>query len=512
MRTSQFITAVTSLLTLSLSAEVTLPSAFTDHMVLQRNQENPIWGWAEPHEELALSLAGIQLSTTADAEGNWTTKLPALPAGGPHTLRISGSSEVLVDDVLSGEVWLCSGQSNMQWPVTRSYGAEVEIVSANRPRIRFLTVSRNGTALPQENFDGCWNVCSPETVGDFSAIGYFYGKMLHEALDVPIGLIDNAWGGSSAESWVPRNTLESHERYQPMLAHWDKRVASFDEEAYKAYLAKYNAWVAEGRPEPALDWGETVHPATGQHRPANIFNGMVNPIAGYGMKGVIWYQGESNAARGEQYLHLFPLLVETWREIWGQGAFPFYWVQLADFGSEPNEPGEDSWAELRDAQTQAMDVIENSGQAVIIDIGEGRDIHPRDKKTVASRLVRWPLANDYGFDISYLSPRYREMQTDGNRIRIKFDHLSDQGLYAFDTKDIQGFCIAGADKKFIWAEAKIVAKDTVEVWAQSLEDPVAVRYGWAKNPVVNLYDGNGLPVTPFRTDNWQWLSVGKVID
>ncbi len=495
-----------------LQADVTLPNVFTDHMVLQREQANPIWGTADANEELSIIVAGNVISATADSNGKWRTKLPPLPAGGPHTLKVSGSSEVEIRDVLVGEVWFCSGQSNMEWPTNNSYGAEVEIAAANHPQIRLLSVPRNGTDVPQDNFEGKWEICSPDTIPHFSAIGYQYGKTLHDALNVPIGLIDNAWGGSSAESWIPRDTLESHDRYDALLKHWDEKVENFDEEEYKAYVKKYEEWAASGYPQPGMNWNKTVNPVTGQHRPANIFNGMVNPFSGYGIKGVIWYQGESNGGRAEQYLHLFPLLVQTWREKWEQGDFPFYWVQLADFGDQAEEPGEDSWAELRDSQTSAMDVLTNSGQAVIIDIGEGRDIHPRNKKTVASRLVRWALANDYGYDIAYQSPRYKEMRIEGNKVIISFDHLSDEGLYSFDTNEIYGFSIAGADKTFVWAKATIIDKSTVEVWAEGIESPQAVRYGWAQNPEVNLYDRNGLPVTPFRTDDWKWLSAGKVID
>lgn len=507
---STFLAASLSLATLN--ADVSLPNVFTNHMVLQRDQANPIWGTAEANEKLTITVAGNVTSTKADQNGKWRTKLPALPAGGPHTLKISGSSDIEIQDVLIGEVWFCSGQSNMEWPTNNSYGAEVEIVAANHPQIRLLSVPRNGSDVSRDNFEGKWEICSPDTVPHFSAIGYQFGKTLHDALDVPIGLIDNAWGGSTAESWIPRTTLESENKYDALLNHWDEKVENFNEEEFNAYVKKFEEWVAAGFPEPGMEWNKTVHPITGQHRPSNIFNGMVNPFLGYGMKGVIWYQGESNGARAEQYLHLFPLLVKTWREKWGQGDFPFYWVQLADFGEEAKEPGEDSWAELRDSQTSAMDVLPNSGQAIIIDIGEGRDIHPRNKKTVASRLVRWALANDYGFDIAYQSPRYSSFEIDDNKIRITLDHVSKDGLWAFDTTEIKGFSIAAADKQFVWANAKIIDNNSLEIWSDEINEPVSVRYGWAQNPEVNLFDRNGLPVTPFRTDDRKWLSSGKEVD
>ncbi|MBK1879120.1 sialate O-acetylesterase [Pelagicoccus mobilis] len=502
--------AASFLLTIPAIADISLPNVFTDHMVIQRDQENPIWGTAEANEKIKISIGGKKVSTKADKEGNWRTELPAFPAGGPHTITIKGSSTVSIEDVLVGEVWFCSGQSNMEWPVRLSYGAEVEATAANHPKIRFLHVPNHGTDQPQDNFEGQWEVCSPDTAPHFSAVGYYYGQTLHAALGVPIGLIDNAWGGSAAEAWVPREKLENDGRFEEMLNHWDERVTNFDQVAYEDYVKRYNEWAASGFKGEPMEWNKTVHPITGQHRPSNIYNGMVHPLSGYGIRGVIWYQGESNGDRAEQYRHLFPLMVETWRDNWGQGDFPFYWVQLADWQEEVDTPGDSGWAELREAQTLSMDVLPNSGQAVIIDIGEGRDIHPRNKKTVASRLVRWPLANIHGHDISYQSPRYSYSEINGNRIRVTLDHVSGGGLWAFDTQEIKGFSIAGEDQSFVWAQAKIIDQNTIEVWSDEIELPVAVRYGWAQNPVINLFDRNGLPVTPFRTDDWPVTSTGKV--
>lgn len=478
-------------------------------MVLQRELENPIWGTAHPGDTIEISIAGKTVSTRANKDGNWRTKIAALPAGGPHTLRVSGKNEVQIKDVLVGEVWMCSGQSNMAWTVNNSNRAEVEIASANFPEIRMITVQKNGTQIPQNNIEGEWTVCSPKTVGDFSAVGYFYGRRLHTALEVPIGLINNAWGGSSAEAWVPRDTLEADGSYHDMLNYWDKRIAEFDQEKHQAYIQKYEQWIAKGRLAPRMRAPSSLDDPRGRKRPANIYNGMVYPTQGYGMKGVIWYQGESNADRAAQHLQLFPLLVKTWRERWQQGNFPFYWVQLADFGMETDKPGDDSWAEFRDSQTSSLDVIPNSGQAVIIDLGEGRDIHPRNKQSVADRLVRWPLVNDYGFEMASQSPRYKSMTVNGSKVRITLEYVSSGGLWSFDTKEIVGFSIAGKDQKFVWAQARILDKNTIEVWSDELSEPVAVRYGWSKNPRVNLYDRNGLPVTPFRTDEWEWLSEGK---
>jgi sialate O-acetylesterase len=491
-------------------AEVRLPKVFSDHMMLQRDQGNPIWGTDQPGRSIEVSIAGETVSTVTDDEGNWRTKLPALPEGGPHTIKVAGSSVVTVEDVLVGEVWFCSGQSNMQWPVEKSYGADVEIAAANHSSIRLLTVKQLGTNVLQDDIEGNWQVCSPQTVPAFSAVGYYYGQLLHQTLGVPVGLIDNSWGGSTAEAWISRSALEASGEYDEMLELWDEQVANFDLAEFEDYKKRYKTWADGGYKGPAMEWYRTVHPVDGQITPANIYNGMVHPLKGYGIRGVIWYQGESNRARAEQYRRLFPFLVEQWRKEWNQGDFPFYWVQLADFGNEVDVPVDDEWAELREAQTMALDALTNAGQAVIIDLGEGRDIHPRDKKTVANRLARWPLANDYGFDMACQSPRYKEMEVIGSKVCITLDHVSTEGLWSFDSHDVIGFSIAGADKNFVWAKAKIIDRSTVEIWSDEVETPAAVRYGWAQNPMLNLFDRNGLPVTPFRTDDWPLLTAGKI--
>ncbi|MEX0321496.1 MAG: sialate O-acetylesterase [Puniceicoccaceae bacterium] len=491
----------------TLLGDLSLPNIFTDHMVLQRDQQNPVWGKAKPGEKITVQIAGQSHAAKTGKDGKWRVKLDPLPAGGPHVLKVKGSNTVTIKDVLVGEVWFCSGQSNMEWSVNISYNAEVEKVSANYPQIRLLTVQKLGTQTPAEDITGQWEICTPESVGDFSAVGYFFGRRLHNALNVPIGLIDNAWGGSAAEAWIPRETLEKDSRYDDLLQHWDEQVAANPPGSFEKKLEDYQKWVKSGRPDPQQRRPRDI--LAGQHRPANIYNGMLAPTVGYGMRGVIWYQGETNGGRSYQYTHLFPLLIQSYRDLWQQGDFPFYYVQLADFQDEVDEPGDSTWAELRQAQTMTMDVVPNAGQAVIIDVGEGRDIHPRDKQTVANRLARWALANDYGFDIAYQSPRYKSMEVKGNKVRITLDHVSDGGLWSFDVKEVIGFSIAGKDQKFVWAEAKIVSNNEVEIWSDDVSKPVAVRYGWAQNPRLNLFDRNGLPVTPFRTDDWPWVTANN---
>jgi len=400
----------------------------------------------------------------------------------------------------------------MQWPVSAVRDADLEIRSAKLPQIRLITVPQVGTQEPQNDFQGEWKVCSPETVGDFSAVGFFFGRILHQVLGVPIGLIDNSWGGSSCEAWVRRDLLEKDPRYKALLERWKKTEATYDhEKALAAYKTRLEQWKKKAREAKAA--GKPIprrprpprNPLIGQHRPGNLYNGVLKPILGYGIRGTIWYQGESNASRAYQYRHLFPLMIQSWRDEWGIGDFPFYWVQLADYRAETAEPKESDWAELREAQTMAMK-LPHTGQAVIIDLGEANDIHPRNKQDVARRLARWPLACQYGLDIVYQSPLYKSMHTKGNKIVITFDHVGG-GLVTVDVHDVKGFAIAGKDRKFVWAEARIVGKNQVEVWNDSVSNPVAVRYAWADNPVCNLYSRERLPVTPFRTDDWPGITA-----
>ena len=494
-------------------ADVRLPAIFGDHMVLQQNQRDRIWGWADPGEQIAVSIERQSQSTRAGKDGKWLIELEPLPAGGPHTLTVTGKNVVSFADVLVGEVWMCSGQSNMEWPVSSANDGDLERRMANFPGIRLVTVPKVGTQERQSDFKGVWQVCSPETVGGFSAVGFFFGRLLHQTLDVPIGLIDNAWGGSACEAWVRRDLLASDERYTQLLERWaeiektyDPRKAATEFEARMAEWseAEQKARAAGQQPPPKPQ--QPGNPLTGNARPANIYNGMVSPLIGFGMRGAIWYQGESNAGRAYQYRSLFPLMIRSWREEWNEGDFPFYWVQLADFRDEKPEPAESDWAELREAQTMTMSALPNTGEAVIIDLGEAQDIHPRNKQDVAKRLARWALARDYGLSIVYRSPIYKSMEKQGSKIILTFDHTG-SGLKTFDTRDVRGFAIAGNDKKFVWAKASIVAPDRVEVWSDEVADPAAVRYAWADNPVCNLRNREGLPVTPFRTDDWPGITA-----
>ncbi len=483
----------------TLIAAVKVPNIFCDHMVLQQGQQNKVWGLADPDESVTVQIDDQTHKVIASQEGAWSVMLEPLPLGGPYSLAISATNKILIKDVLVGEVWICSGQSNMAFRVDQTNDADLVKTAAHCPQIRMITYPKVGSQKPIWTHDKAdWFVCSPETVGRFSAVGYFFGHQLHEALGVPIGLIDNSWGGSAADAWIDHDTLQANTDYQATLSRWQKTKQRYEELA-----------ALEKRSEKQKkSFQQLKNNLRGQQRPSNLYNGVLKSHLGYGIRGVIWYQGEANRKRAYQYRYLFPLMISSWREEWKQGDFPFYWVQLADFNAEQPEPSESEWAELREAQTMTMSNLNNTGQAVIIDVGEGKDIHPRNKETVGERLARWALAKDYGYNIACNSPIYNSMEQKKNSIILSFDHIN-KGWRPFDTKKIIGFAIAGADKKFIWADAKIIKDNRIEVSSSQVEKPVAVRYGWADNPKCNLYDEIGLPLTPFRTDDWPGLTVNE---
>ena len=484
-------------------AELKMSSVFGDHMVLQQKQPIRIWGWTKPSQAVSISFVGQTVKTSADENGRFEADLAAVDAGGPHELTVEADETRTFKDVLVGEVWLCSGQSNMQWAVQSANDPDLESLTAKFPNLRLITVPQVGTQEPQNDFDGAWEPCTPESVKQFSAVGYFFGRQLHQTLDVPVGLIDNAWGGSACEAWVRRDLLQDKELYAPLLDRWKQIETTYDHDAAVAeYKAKLEEWqkTKKGR-QPRAPRNQLA----GQHRPANLYNGVLKPILGYTIKGSVWYQGETNAGRAYQYRDLFPLMIESWRDEWRQGDFSFYWVQLADFMAEKPEPAGSGWAELREAQTMTMSKLANTGEAVIIDLGEAADIHPKNKQDVAKRLARWALAKDYGVDIVYRSPIYKSMQVKGGKILVDFDHVGG-GLDTFDVREPIGFAIAGEDQVFVNATAKIVDRDTIEVSASSVSAPVAVRYAWADNPVCNVQNREGLPVTPFRSDDWKGVT------
>lgn len=488
-------------------AELKLSPVFGDSMVVQRDQPIHVWGWTAPGTKVKVEMAGHTATAEAESSGRFDVKLDPLPAGGPHEMVIHADESRTFSDVLVGEVWICSGQSNMAWPVSSANDPDLESLSAKFPNIRLISVPQVGSQEPLNDFDGRWEACTPETVKSFSAVGYFFGRQLHQTLDVPIGLIDNAWGGSAAEAWVRRDVLEEQGGYGELLDKWDTLAKTYDHEAavasWKERVANWQKTKQGNRPRAPRNQ------LTGNHRPANLYNGVLHPVLGYTIRGVIWYQGESNASRAYQYRDLFPLMIQNWRDDWGQGDFSFYWVQLADFKSEVDAPGDSDWAELREAQTMTMSKLANTGQAVITDLGEAADIHPKNKQDVAKRLARWALAKDYGIEIPYRSPTFSSMEIKGNKAILKFDHVG-KGLDTFDVREPIGFAIAAEDRVFVNASAKIIAKDTIEVWADGVSNPAAVRYAWADNPICNVQSADGLPMTPFRSDDWPGVTVNNV--
>ncbi len=499
-------------LTSSLHAELKVPAIISDHMVLQQQQVNPIWGWDTPGTKITVTFAGQEYTSVAGVDGKWMVKLAAAPANAqPQTLVIQGTTRREVQDVLIGEVWMCSGQSNMGFVTGQDRKGDLEVAASRFPNVRLMKVPIRGTQELQTDFRGQWQPAAPESVRGFSAVGFFFGRYIHQVLGVPVGLIDNAWGGSSAEAWVRRQTLDQEPRFKALMESTRKREADLQSEQGKARFEQQIAqWRtasekarAEGKAVPRRpeDW------LANQHRPGNIFAGMVHPTLGYGLRGVIWYQGESNAGRAHEYRDLFPYMIEQWREEWGQGNFSFYWVQLADFKAEKSEPGESDWAELREAQTSTLK-LPNTGQAVIIDLGEANDIHPRNKLDVAARLVRWALVKDYGMKLAYRSPEFKGMTVSGNKATLTFDCFG-SSLRAFDVAEVKGFAVCGADKTWRWANAKLNGTDKVEVWSDEVGAPVAVRYAWADNPVCNLMSADCLPVTPFRTDDFPMITAPK---
>lgn len=496
--------SVVCLMPLPARAEVRVPAVIGDHMVIQRHMKVPIWGAAEPRESIQVRFARARFETTADADGRWKIPIGPFEAGGPYTMIIKGArSRVVLADVLVGEVWLASGQSNMQLPLRAASNAQQEIAEANYPSIRLFSAPMLASWEPVADVAGSWTPCTPETVPGFSAVAYFFGRELHKKLGVPIGLIHSAWG-STVDTWIPRETLEADPTLEPLVEAAEKAIAD-----YPAALAKWEtdheAWVkaseearAEGK-EPPKEPVEPGDPKVAWSTPSVFFNGMIQPLLPFGIRGVIWYQGESDTWRPRQYRTLFPLVIRDWRARWGEGDFPFIFAQLPNFRERKAGPSDSDWAELREAQATALS-LPNTGMAVTIDIGDGKDIHPKNKQDVGKRLAAWALGATYGQKGAISGPLYESMVVEGRTIRLRFAH-TDGGLVAGDGGKLTGFALAGDDKSFVWAEAEVEG-DTVVVSSPRVPAPVAVRYAWADNPECNLCNGAGLPASPFRTDDW----------
>jgi len=489
-------------------AEVRLPAIISDHMVVQAGVPVKVWGWADDKETVEVSIGGKSASAVSD--GTWNVELPALKAGAIHELTVKGAANsITVQDVLVGEVWIGSGQSNMQWSVKLSSNPDAEIAAAQYPGIRLFDVPRTVATAPQDDVKATWKVCTPENIAEFSAVLYFFGRELHTTLNTPVGLIHTSWGGTPAESWASRPALEADPDLKRIVDAWDKKLADYPaaKAAHDVAVAQWEKDAADakakGQPEPkkpsAPQGPDSSWLASG------LYNAMIHPLIHFPVQGSVWYQGESNAGRAYQYRKLFPAMIQDWRRAWGQDKFSFYFVQLANFLETKPEPGDSTWAELREAQNMTLS-LPDTGQAVIIDIGEAKDIHPKNKQDVGKRLALNALAKDYGKRVQFSGPTYKSMSVKGNVVTLKLDHA--KGLVAKGGEKLTGFAIAGADKKFVWADATIKGKKIV-VSSPNVAEPVAVRYAWADNPVCNLYNAAGLPASPFRTDDWDGVTLGK---
>jgi len=521
-RTHFFILAFVAVLSATLHAEVKPNPLFSDGAVLQRGQKIPIWGTAREGEKITVEIQNQK--ATAIASGNkWCVYLNPLTEGAPLTMTITGDNTVTIQNLLVGEVWICSGQSNMNLLFSRAHNAAEEAPKANYPNIRMFKVPVVVSLTPRGETKGSWVTCSPETVNDFSAVGYFFARDIHQKLGVPVGLIHSALGATPAQAWTSLDGLKSAPELQEYVENVKRRVANYDAEAaaYPALLAAHQAKLAEWmettgnayeaklavwneaeakakqagqkpppRPRPASKRPKDPVPPEGTSTdPAGLFNGMIAPLIPYGIRGVLWYQGESNAKQAKEYLTLFPAMISDWRTRWKQGDFPFLYVQVAPYGGMSPE--------IREAQFLTLGKVKNVAMTVTTDVGDDADIHPKKKEPVGKRLALAARALAYGEAIEYSGPLYDSMTTENGKIILNFKHTGG-GLLAKDGA-LKGFTLAGKDNAFVPARAEI-QNSTIVVSSESVAAPQAVRYGWANVPDVNLYNQEGLPASPFRTD------------
>ena len=451
-----------------LQAELKLPAVIGDNMVLQRERPLPIWGWESPGTAVTVGLGAAEATTTAGDDGRWQVELPPQAAGGPHRLTITASRTLELENILIGEVWVCSGQSNMAWTVAASANPQEEIAAGNFPQIRHIKIANTPAESPQEDVpSGGWQVCTPDTVAQFSAVGYYFGRHLHQQLDVPIGLIGSNWGGTRIEPWTPPAGFQ--------------HVPALHEIADN--LDQYPRRTAEGR--------------VNHQSPLALYNGMIHPLLPTAVRGAIWYQGESNRGEGLLYHEKMKALIHGWRTVWNDPQMPFYYVQLAPFryhGEPTALPG------IWEAQLKTL-CLPHTGMAVTVDIGDLDDIHPANKQDVGKRLALWALAKTYGQEeLVYSGPLFRDVAFQGGEAIVSFDHVGG-GLVSRDGQPLSWFTLAGEDQQFVPAEARIVG-DTVVVSADGIAEPVAVRFGWDQEAEPNLSNREGLPASPFRSDCW----------
>jgi sialate O-acetylesterase len=476
-------------------AEVEPNSLFSDGAVLQQGVAVPVWGAGKDGEQVTVKIQDQTVSTTV-RDGRWLVRLKPMKAGGPFTLTITGDNTITITNVLVGEVWLCSGQSNMAFHLAQAANAAEAIAAAGDPQLRLFTVPYGATDTPKTEVPGSWKESSPETARGFSAVAWFFGRELRRALKVPVGLINSSVGGTPAEAWTSRATLEADPGLREILERYAEQVNKYDPvaaaaqhqraiEKHKQVVEKATA--AGEKPPPAPR--APADPRQASVRPCGLYNAMIAPLEPYAIAGAIWYQGESNAGRAAEYQKLFPAMIENWRQAWAQGEFPFLFVQIA--------PHQGMKPEIREAQLLSWQKVPRSAMAVITDVGNEKDIHPTQKEPVGARLALAARAIAYGEKIEYSGPVYASMKIESNRAILNFTHIG-SGLVAKDG-ELKGFTIAGVDGSFVAAKATIEG-DKVVVSSPSVATPAAVRCGWANTPDVNLFNKEGLPATPFRTD------------
>ena len=512
------------LLSAAALADVRLPALFSDHAVLQQGASVPVWGWADPGEDVAVTVAGKTYSAKAGADGAWRVNLDALKPGETLTLIVKGKNTLTVQDVLVGEVWLGSGQSNMAMTVNRCNDYTNEMAAANLPQIRMFTVERVVGTAPQSDVKGQWVVCASNTVGNFSATAYFFGRDLHQKLSVPVGLINSSWGGTPVEAWTSAEALAAVPALKPVTAVWAEKTAKPWDEAkamagFDKQMAAWKESAKKGKAagkEPSRAPKKPVDPRLDSHHPANLYNGMIAPLVPYAIKGAVWYQGESNANDLTATLYGLQLetLISDWRKRWGS-ELPFAWVQLPNYRASDR-----NWPLVREGMLQTLKVPK-TGMATTMDIGETADIHPKNKQDVGQRLAFWALGTVYGQNVASLcGPLFAKAEVKGNAVICSFTH-ADRGplawwkrvwrIVSFTNRrgglvarggELKGFVVAGADQAWKPAAAKIVG-DTVVVSSPEVKAPVAARYAWAADPVCTLFNGAGLPASPFRTDTFE---------
>ena len=521
----------------SVYGDVTLPPLISDNMLLQRSKA-AVWGKADPGEKVKVTLGETSASATADKDGKWRVKLEGLKAGEAGAMTISGKNKLTIQNVAIGDVWVCSGQSNMEFTVNRGLNAQQEITSADSPDIRMFTVPKKASETPVDEVDGKWEVCDPSTVSHFSAVGYFFARQLHDDLHIPVGMIHSSWGGTAAQSWTPAETLQADAEfnvryYTPWQAWLPKYPAAkleYETKTLPAWQTAADQAKAAGQPIPRKP-GPPDGPGSCR-APGGLYNGMLFGATQYPIKGAIWYQGEANAGDAVRYRKLLPAMIGSWRKAWNVGDFPFLIVQLANFMARRDLPADSNWADLRDAQRLTLDTTPNTAMAVAIDIGDDRDIHPKNKQEVGRRLALAAEAKVYGKELISSGPLFDTAKFDGSNVKITFKPGTAIGLTSKDGEPLKGFALAGDDHKFIWADAKIVTADsasqtvatsskkgkagkkakaksapsvaesTILVTSLAIPNPIAVRYAWADNPEVNLVNKAGLPASSFRSDDW----------